>query len=154
MSRGATGISTKPSLSLPAYDGGKQIKLYVSDAAKFAVETGMGRLFDNIMTAVFSQLSVVLPVGPALTLLKVAVRKTYKSKRDQVRDHYAAARASVLRDPELVRMATLLLAGGTNPDIKEYQFGIAVEITRSRRPGGKLERLLAAPLARTGTPPT
>ena len=41
---------------------------------------GMGKLINNIMTAVFFELSGVLPTEQALSLLKDAVKKTYKNK--------------------------------------------------------------------------
>ena len=44
----------------------------------------MGKLINNIMTAVFFKLSGVLPVDQALGLLKDAVKKTYKSKGEAV----------------------------------------------------------------------
>merc|ERR1719265_1319111 len=40
----------------------KKLKVFAIDAAKVAKETGMGKLINNIMTAVFFKLSGVLPV--------------------------------------------------------------------------------------------
>jgi len=64
--------------------GQKKMKVFAIDAAAVAKKTGMGRLINNIMTAVFFKLSGVLPVDQALCLLKDAVKKTYKSKGDHV----------------------------------------------------------------------
>lgn len=64
--------------------GQKKMKVFVIDAARVAKDTGMGKLINNIMTAVFFQLSGVLPVDQALSLLKDAVKKTYQSKGDHV----------------------------------------------------------------------
>ncbi|CAK9027373.1 Pyruvate dehydrogenase [NADP(+)] (CpPNO) (Pyruvate:NADP(+) oxidoreductase) [Durusdinium trenchii] len=44
----------------------------------------MGKLINNIMTAVFFELSGVLPTEQALSLLKDAVKKTYKNKGDAI----------------------------------------------------------------------
>jgi len=64
--------------------GEKNMKLFAIDAGSVAKKTGMGRLINNIMTAVFFKLSGVLPVDEALALLKGAIKKTYKSKGDTV----------------------------------------------------------------------
>jgi homodimeric pyruvate:ferredoxin (flavodoxin) oxidoreductase len=64
--------------------GEKKMKIFAIDAASVAKKTGMGKLINNIMTAVFFKLSGVLPVDQALGLLKDAVKKTYKSKGDHV----------------------------------------------------------------------
>jgi pyruvate-ferredoxin/flavodoxin oxidoreductase len=64
--------------------GQKRLKVYAIDANAVAKLSGMGRLINNIMTAVFFQLSLVLPVEQAVGLLKDAVKKTYKSKGDAV----------------------------------------------------------------------
>ena len=42
------------------------------DASAVAKKTGMGKLINNIMTAVFFELSGVLPTEQALSLLKAA----------------------------------------------------------------------------------
>ncbi|CAJ1356645.1 unnamed protein product, partial [Effrenium voratum] len=54
------------------------------DASAVAKRTGMGKLINNIMTAVFFELSGVLPTEQALSLLKDAVKKTYKNKGDAI----------------------------------------------------------------------
>eukprot|EP00928_Gymnodinium_smaydae_P053914 TRINITY_DN3779_c0_g1_i7.p1 TRINITY_DN3779_c0_g1~~TRINITY_DN3779_c0_g1_i7.p1 ORF type:complete len:1846 (-),score=416.50 TRINITY_DN3779_c0_g1_i7:209-5746(-) len=64
--------------------GEKKMKIYAIDAGAVAKKTGMGKLINNIMTAVFFKLSGVLPVDTALGLLKDAVKKTYKSKGENV----------------------------------------------------------------------
>lgn len=64
--------------------GQKRLKVFAIDANAVAKLSGMGRLINNIMTAVFFQLSKVLPVEQAVGLLKDAVKKTYKSKGDAV----------------------------------------------------------------------
>jgi pyruvate-ferredoxin/flavodoxin oxidoreductase len=64
--------------------GEKKMKVFAIDAGSVAKKTGMGKLINNIMTAVFFKLSGVLPVDQALGLLKDAVKKTYKSKGDHV----------------------------------------------------------------------
>jgi homodimeric pyruvate:ferredoxin (flavodoxin) oxidoreductase len=64
--------------------GEKKLKVFAIDANAVAKKTGMGKLINNIMTAVFFKLSGVLPVEQALSLLKDAVKKTYKSKGDTV----------------------------------------------------------------------
>merc|ERR1719310_1258921 len=62
----------------------KKLKVSAIDANAVAKKTGMGKLINNIMTAVFFKLSGVLPTEQALSLLKDAVKKTYKSKGDTV----------------------------------------------------------------------
>ena len=64
--------------------GDKKMKVWAIDAASVAKKTGMGKLINNIMTAVFFRLSGVLPVDQALGLLKDVVKKTHKSKSDHV----------------------------------------------------------------------
>eukprot|EP00931_Biecheleriopsis_adriatica_P085459 TRINITY_DN5993_c0_g1_i1.p1 TRINITY_DN5993_c0_g1~~TRINITY_DN5993_c0_g1_i1.p1 ORF type:complete len:1862 (-),score=488.91 TRINITY_DN5993_c0_g1_i1:144-5729(-) len=62
----------------------KRLKVFAIDASAVAKRTGMGKLINNIMTAVFFELSGVLPTDQALELLKQAVKKTYKNKGDAI----------------------------------------------------------------------
>ncbi|CAJ1388754.1 unnamed protein product, partial [Effrenium voratum] len=64
--------------------GEKKLKVSAIDASAVAKRTGMGKLINNIMTAVFFELSGVLPTEQALSLLKDAVKKTYKNKGDAI----------------------------------------------------------------------
>ncbi|CAE8684018.1 unnamed protein product [Polarella glacialis] len=64
--------------------GQKRLKVCAIDASAVAKRTGMGRLINNIMTAVFFELSGVLPTEQALALLKDAVKKTYKNKGEAI----------------------------------------------------------------------
>lgn len=64
--------------------GQKRLKVCAIDASAVAKRTGMGKLINNIMTAVFFELSGVLPTEQALALLKDAVKKTYKNKGDAI----------------------------------------------------------------------
>ncbi|KAF4661338.1 hypothetical protein FOL47_006749 [Perkinsus chesapeaki] len=58
----------------------KRLKLFVINASLVAKESGMGRLINNIMQAVFFRLSGVLPYEQALPLFEAAIEKTYKNK--------------------------------------------------------------------------
>eukprot|EP00933_Yihiella_yeosuensis_P006407 TRINITY_DN1110_c0_g2_i4.p1 TRINITY_DN1110_c0_g2~~TRINITY_DN1110_c0_g2_i4.p1 ORF type:complete len:1858 (-),score=525.91 TRINITY_DN1110_c0_g2_i4:496-6069(-) len=64
--------------------GEKKLKVCAIDASTVAKRTGMGKLINNIMTAVFFELSGVLPTEQALSLLKDAVKKTYKNKGEAI----------------------------------------------------------------------
>lgn len=64
--------------------GMKKLKIFAIDASAVAKRTGMGKLINNIMTAIFFKVSGVLPTEQALGLLKDAVKKTYKSKGDAI----------------------------------------------------------------------
>ncbi|CAE8716661.1 unnamed protein product [Polarella glacialis] len=64
--------------------GQRRLKVCAIDASAVAKRTGMGRLINNIMTAVFFELSGVLPTEQALALLKDAVKKTYKNKGEAI----------------------------------------------------------------------
>ncbi|EER05976.1 pyruvate:ferredoxin oxidoreductase/NADPH-cytochrome P450, putative [Perkinsus marinus ATCC 50983] len=69
----------------------KRLKLYVIDANKVAKESGMGRLINNIMQAVFFRLSGALPYEQAMPLFEHAIEKTYKNKgADVVRKNLLA----------------------------------------------------------------
>eukprot|EP00930_Biecheleria_cincta_P033054 TRINITY_DN228_c0_g1_i1.p1 TRINITY_DN228_c0_g1~~TRINITY_DN228_c0_g1_i1.p1 ORF type:complete len:1881 (-),score=444.47 TRINITY_DN228_c0_g1_i1:541-5724(-) len=81
--------------------GQKKLRVCAIDASAVAKRTGMGKLINNIMTAVFFELSGVLPTEQALALLKDAVKKTYKNKGDAiVNQNIAAVEAAIaaLRD--------------------------------------------------------
>ncbi|KAF4670389.1 hypothetical protein FOL47_002066 [Perkinsus chesapeaki] len=58
----------------------KHLKLYVIDANLVAKESGMGRLINNIMQAVFFRLAGALPYEQAMPLFETAIEKTYKNK--------------------------------------------------------------------------
>ncbi|KAF4753346.1 hypothetical protein FOZ63_008733, partial [Perkinsus olseni] len=69
----------------------KRLKLFVINASLVAKESGMGRLINNIMQAVFFRLSGVLPYEQALPLFEAAIEKTYKNKgADVVRKNILA----------------------------------------------------------------
>jgi len=85
--------------------GQKRLKVFAIDANTVARKTGMGRLINNIMTAVFFNLSGVLPTEQALGLLKDAVKKTYKSKGDTVVNKNITAVDAALTDLRAVKLS-------------------------------------------------
>ena len=64
----------------------KDVNLWVIDASAIAQAVGLGRRVNTVMQAAFFQLSGVLPVERALTLLKEAVERTYRIKGAKVID--------------------------------------------------------------------
>ncbi|MCX7011040.1 MAG: pyruvate:ferredoxin (flavodoxin) oxidoreductase [Candidatus Sumerlaeota bacterium] len=62
----------------------KKVKVYTIDAVKVAQASGMGRLINTTMQACFFALSQVLPREEALDQIKIAIKKTYGRKGDQI----------------------------------------------------------------------
>jgi pyruvate-ferredoxin/flavodoxin oxidoreductase len=62
----------------------KRISLYVIDAAKVALETGMGSRTNTIMQTCFFAISGVLPREEAIAKIKESIRKTYGKKGEDV----------------------------------------------------------------------
>jgi pyruvate-ferredoxin/flavodoxin oxidoreductase len=62
----------------------KQLKFYVIDGSKVALETGMGNRTNTIMQTCFFALSGVLPRDAAIDKIKQAIRKTYGKKGEEV----------------------------------------------------------------------
>jgi pyruvate-ferredoxin/flavodoxin oxidoreductase len=60
--------------------GQKKMSIWAIDAGAVAKKTGMGKLINNIMTAVFFRLSGVLPVEQALSLLKDPSRRPTRAR--------------------------------------------------------------------------
>jgi pyruvate-ferredoxin/flavodoxin oxidoreductase len=69
----------------------KQLKVYVIDAGRVAVESGMGGRINTIMQVCFFALSGVLPRDEAIAKIKGAIEKTYAKKGSEVvrRNHEA-----------------------------------------------------------------
>lgn len=69
----------------------KKIKFYVIDAYKVAALTGMGSRINTIMQTCFFAISGVLPREEAITKIKEAIVKTYKSKGEEIiKQNFAA----------------------------------------------------------------
>ncbi len=69
----------------------KHLKMYVIDASKIAVETGMGARINVIMQTAFFGISGVLPKDEAIAAIKASIKKTYAKKGDEiVNKNYAA----------------------------------------------------------------
>ena len=62
----------------------KGISLYVIDAARVALETGMGTRTNTIMQTCFFAISGVLPREEAIAKIKESIRKTYGKKGEDV----------------------------------------------------------------------
>jgi len=62
----------------------KEIKFYTIDAYKVARETGMGERVNTIMQTCFFALSGILPRDEAIDHIKLAVKKTYGAKGEEV----------------------------------------------------------------------
>jgi len=62
----------------------KGISLYVIDASKVALETGMGSRTNTIMQTCFFAISGVLPRDEAISKIKESIRKTYGKKGEDV----------------------------------------------------------------------
>jgi pyruvate dehydrogenase (NADP+) len=74
----------------------REVIFYVIDANSVAESTGMGKRINNIMQAVFFQLSGVLPASTAMTLFKAEIRKSYGKKGEEVvLANYAAVDAAI-----------------------------------------------------------
>jgi pyruvate-ferredoxin/flavodoxin oxidoreductase len=69
----------------------KQLKVFVIDAGRVAVESGMGGRINTIMQVCFFALSDVLPRDEAIAKIKGAIEKTYARKGSEVvrRNHEA-----------------------------------------------------------------
>ncbi len=69
----------------------KKMKLYCIDAYAVAQETGMGVRINTIMQTCFFAISGVLPRDEAIAAIKLAIKKTYGGKGDEiVRQNYQA----------------------------------------------------------------
>ena len=74
----------------------KKLRLYVIDATKVALETGMGTMINTIMQTCFFALSGVLPREEAITQIKKAIEKTYFKKGPAViQKNFAAVDATL-----------------------------------------------------------
>jgi pyruvate-ferredoxin/flavodoxin oxidoreductase len=62
----------------------KKIKFYNIDAVKIATDVGLGGRINMIMQTAFFQLSQVVPVEQAISLLKDEIQKAYGKKGDKV----------------------------------------------------------------------
>ena len=62
----------------------KKLKLYVIDASRVALDTGMGGRTNTIMQTCFFALSGVLPREDAIAKIKESIRKTYGKKGEEV----------------------------------------------------------------------
>jgi pyruvate-ferredoxin/flavodoxin oxidoreductase len=69
----------------------KQLAFYCIDAMSVAREAGMGGRINTVMQACFFGISGVLPADEAIAQIKVAIKKTYGRKGEEiVRRNYAA----------------------------------------------------------------
>ena len=74
----------------------RRIRLYVIDASKVALDSGMGKRINTVMQACFFALSGVLPRDEAITQIKKAIEKTYKAKGQAVIDrNFTAVDAAI-----------------------------------------------------------
>ena len=62
----------------------KQIRLFIVQAGKIAGESGMGSRINTIMQTAFFAISQVLPIEVAINAIKASIKKTYRSKGDDV----------------------------------------------------------------------
>jgi len=62
----------------------KKIKVYNIDALKIAQKVGLGARINTVMQAAFFKISGVLPEDEALKLIKVAIKKTFMKKGENV----------------------------------------------------------------------
>ncbi|MBU4334497.1 MAG: pyruvate:ferredoxin (flavodoxin) oxidoreductase [Candidatus Omnitrophica bacterium] len=62
----------------------KQIKFYVIDGYSVARDTGMGVMINTIMQTCFFAISGVLPKDEAIAAIKVAIKKAYGKKGEEV----------------------------------------------------------------------
>ncbi len=62
----------------------KKVKVYVIDARKVALATGMGNRINTIMQTCFFALSGVLPKDEAIDHIKKAIKKTYGRKSEKL----------------------------------------------------------------------
>lgn len=69
----------------------KKLKFYTIDAVKIASEVGLGGRINMIMQTAFFKLANIMPFEQAIDLLKQSIKKTYKSKgEDVVQINYTA----------------------------------------------------------------
>jgi len=74
----------------------KELKFYVINASRVALEAGMGRRINTIMQTCFFALSGVLPRDDAIVQIKKAIEKTYARKGiEVVQQNYKAVDAAL-----------------------------------------------------------
>ncbi len=74
----------------------REIRLYVIDGSKVALDAGMGKRINTVMQACFFALSGVLPRDEAISQIKKAIEKSYKAKGQAVIERNFAAVDSAL----------------------------------------------------------
>ena len=62
----------------------KRLRLFVIDATKVARASGMGNRINTVMQVCFFALSGVLPTGEAIAAIRDAIKKSYRSKGDEI----------------------------------------------------------------------
>ncbi len=76
----------------------KDIRFYVIDASKVALDTGMGNRTNTIMQTCFFAISGVLPREEAIAKIKESIKKTYGKKgEDVVKKNYIAVDQTLAR---------------------------------------------------------
>lgn len=74
----------------------KKLRVFVIDAATVAEANGMGTRINTVMQACFFKISGVLPEDEAIEQIKLAIKKSYSRKGDDVvQQNYAAVDASL-----------------------------------------------------------
>src|SRR5262249_55247172 len=63
---------------------GKQLRFFVIDGTRVALESGMGRRINTIMQVCFFALSGALPKGEAIEAIKDSIRKSYDKKGEEI----------------------------------------------------------------------
>ena len=62
----------------------RDIKVYTIDALKIAEGVGLGNRINSVMMVCFFKLANIIPVDDAITYIKKAIEKTFKSKGDDI----------------------------------------------------------------------
>ncbi len=62
----------------------KNLKFYIIDASKVALDAGLGQRINTVMQTCFFALSGVLPLDQAIGRIKDAIRKSYESKGEEM----------------------------------------------------------------------
>jgi pyruvate-ferredoxin/flavodoxin oxidoreductase len=95
----------------------KQLNVYVIDARKVALASGMGARINTIMQTCFFALSGVLPKDEAITHIKKAIEKTYGRKSEKIVAKNFEAVDMALSHMEQVAIPATASATRTRPPI-------------------------------------
>jgi pyruvate-ferredoxin/flavodoxin oxidoreductase len=132
----------------------KGLKVYCIDATKVAKDTGMGRRTNTIMQTCFFAISGILPRDEAINKIKLAIKKTYGNKGDEiVQLNYKAVDGTLANLHEVAIPAEITATTKRPPIVSENAPDLVQRVT-SVMIAGKGDLLPVSAFPPDGTWPT